>query len=174
MNGRINAYDGNLSIGNNILRYNLTFYRKKCNLSQNQLSIRTGLQRSYIAEIESGKRNPTISKIYQMAIGLKLSPWRLLKPITLNEKLYGGENNFTAYDITLNDSDLLTVEKYMSQLIENIKTYRKKKNGHKKTWHSSLGSPIPLYVILSREEKSLRLKAYQKYPWHFTFLYGDL
>lgn len=127
MNGRINAYDGNLSIGNNILRYNLTFYRKKCNLSQNQLSIRTGLQRSYIAEIESGKRNPTISKIYQMAIGLKLSPWRLLKPITLNEKLYGGENNFTAYDITLNDSDLLTVEKYMSQLIENIKTYRKKK-----------------------------------------------
>ena len=87
MNGgsSINAYNITYGISNNILRYNLRFYREKHNLSQNELSIRTGLQRSYIAEVESGKRNPSISKIYQLAISLKLSPWRLLKPITLKE-----------------------------------------------------------------------------------------
>lgn len=127
MNGgsSINAYNITYGISNNILRYNLRFYREKHNLSQNELSIRTGLQRSYIAEVESGKRNPSISKIYQLAISLKLSPWRLLKPITLKEKLYDAESNFTTYDITLNEASLLTVEEYMEQLAANIRTFRK-------------------------------------------------
>lgn len=124
---KINTYTVQYNIGNNILRYNLRFYRKQRNLSQKQLSIRTGLQRSYIAEIESGKRNPTISKIYQIAISLRIEPWRLLKPITLNEKLYGKENNFTTFDITINKAKLLTVAEYMDQLIKSIQIIRKKK-----------------------------------------------
>lgn len=123
----INTYTFQYNIGINIFRYNLLFYRKQHNLSQNRLSMRTGLQRSYIAELELGKRNPTISKVYQIAISLRLEPWRLLKPITLKEKLYGIENNFTPFDITLTKDEILTKGQYMNQLFENIRMIRKKK-----------------------------------------------
>lgn len=123
----IKVYTVHYNIGINIFRYNLRFYRKQHNLSQNRLSLQTGLQRSYIAELESGKRNPTVSKVYQIAIGLRLEPWRLLKPITLKEKLYGIENNFTSFDITLTKDEMSTKEQYMNQLFENIKVIRKKK-----------------------------------------------
>lgn len=125
---KINTYTVQYNIGNIILRYNLRFYRKQHNLSQKQLSIRTGLQRSYIAEIELGKRNPSISKVYQIAVSLRLEPWRLLKPITSKEKLYGKENNFTILDITLTEAKLLTKEQYLDQLITTIRLTRKKKN----------------------------------------------
>lgn len=107
-----------------ILGTNLRFYRKQRSISQHKLSLRINLQRSYIAELEMGKRNPTISKIFQIAIGFHMEPWHLLKPITYNEWMYEKENHFTPCDLTQCSAKLLSPEKYRVVLVNHIKYLR--------------------------------------------------
>lgn len=118
----------NFNTSRDILQTNLRFYRKQRGISQHKLSTRTNLQRSYLAELESGKRNPTISKIYQVAIGFCMEPWHLLKPITYNEWMHEKEFAFTPYDLTITPSKLLSSDGYLNVLVEHIKYLRKKQN----------------------------------------------
>ena len=47
--------------------------RKERNLSQEQLSLETGVHRNYIGGIERGERNPTVVVIATLAAGLGTS-----------------------------------------------------------------------------------------------------
>lgn len=54
-------------------------FRKKQNLSQIELSVEVGIDRSYLSEIENGKTNPTISILYAIADALKIEITDLLQ-----------------------------------------------------------------------------------------------
>ncbi len=58
---------------------NLKSIRQKRNLSLDQLSELTGVSKSMLRQIETGKSSPTISTIWKIANGLKLSFTALLK-----------------------------------------------------------------------------------------------
>lgn len=46
--------------------------RKSKEWTQEELSLKAGLDRSYISDIERGKRNPTLNALLQIAEGLSL------------------------------------------------------------------------------------------------------
>ena len=48
------------------------------NISQEQLALLTGIDRSYLGRIERGEVNLTVEKIYEIASVLKISPKELL------------------------------------------------------------------------------------------------
>jgi len=54
-------------------------YRLAQNLTQDILSSKTGISRSSIAMIETGKRDLTISKLFQIAEILEIEAFELLK-----------------------------------------------------------------------------------------------
>lgn len=47
--------------------------RKKQKLSQSELALKSGVDRSYISDIEREKRNPSLSVLLQIGEGLGLS-----------------------------------------------------------------------------------------------------
>jgi transcriptional regulator with XRE-family HTH domain len=49
-------------------------------LTQEQLSERSGLSQQYISGLERGQRNPTIVTVYEIACALGVSHVDLLKP----------------------------------------------------------------------------------------------
>lgn len=55
-------------IGNRI-----RYLRKNRNLSQEKLALKAGMDRTYLAGIESGKRNATIVSLEKIAIALEIS-----------------------------------------------------------------------------------------------------
>lgn len=55
----------NDDVGNRI-----KYLRKQMNLSQEKLALKAGIDRSYLAGIESGKRNATILSIEKIVIAL--------------------------------------------------------------------------------------------------------
>lgn len=56
---------------------NLRAARKGQNLSQEELSARSGVQAGEISRIERGKRDPQVSTVEKLAAGLKLPLARL-------------------------------------------------------------------------------------------------
>jgi transcriptional regulator with XRE-family HTH domain len=58
---------------------NLKDFRKKEGLSQMQLAEYSGISLGYIAEIETGKKFPSIGVIEKIAIILKVEPYFLFK-----------------------------------------------------------------------------------------------
>lgn len=48
--------------------------RRKTGLSQEKFALEIGLDRTYIASIEQGKRNVSIASLEKIWIGLKISP----------------------------------------------------------------------------------------------------
>jgi len=55
--------------------------RKDLGLTQGELGGRTGLHRTYIADVERGCRNPSLETVAKLALGLKLKPSQLCKGI---------------------------------------------------------------------------------------------
>ena len=53
--------------------------RKKLGLTQEGLSIKTGLSRSYIADTEAGRYTPSLNSSYKIAKALKIDHNFLLK-----------------------------------------------------------------------------------------------
>ena len=49
-------------------------YRKEKNMSQEQLALLCNMDRSYLGRIERGEVNPTLEKIYELAIALDMHP----------------------------------------------------------------------------------------------------
>jgi transcriptional regulator with XRE-family HTH domain len=54
--------------------------RKAAGLSQEELAFEAGLDRTYISQVERGKRNVTIVVLARLAAALKITPDRLLVP----------------------------------------------------------------------------------------------
>ncbi|PIV09327.1 transcriptional regulator [Candidatus Roizmanbacteria bacterium CG02_land_8_20_14_3_00_36_15] len=52
--------------------------RKKNNLSQEQLALDCYIDRSYLADIEKGKANPSLKVLYKIARRLKIKLWQLM------------------------------------------------------------------------------------------------
>jgi transcriptional regulator with XRE-family HTH domain len=55
--------------------------RKAAGLSQEELALEAGLDRTYISQVERGKRNVTIVVLARMAKALKTTPDKLLIPV---------------------------------------------------------------------------------------------
>jgi transcriptional regulator with XRE-family HTH domain len=54
--------------------------RKAAGLSQEDLALEAGLDRTYISQVERGKRNVTVVVLARIAKALKTTPDRLLVP----------------------------------------------------------------------------------------------
>lgn len=52
---------------------NIRKYRKQMKLSQVDLAVEVGIDRSYLSEIENGRVNPTINILYAIADSLNVS-----------------------------------------------------------------------------------------------------
>ena len=54
--------------------------RKAAGLTQEELAERCGLSQQYLSRLESGKRNPTIVTLYELATALGVSQVDLVRP----------------------------------------------------------------------------------------------
>lgn len=75
--------------------------RKKKNLSQSELSRRSGLHRSYIGDLERGARNLSVKNMFRLAVALDVSATELVKL---------AENRHDAGELTL---DMVRVKQPM-------------------------------------------------------------
>jgi transcriptional regulator with XRE-family HTH domain len=64
-------------VGQNVRRF-----RQQQGLTQAQLSEKSGFTQQYLSGLESGRRNPTIVSIYQLATVLGVDHIALLTPAT--------------------------------------------------------------------------------------------
>ena len=71
-----------------IFMYNVKFYRKKLEISQEKLAELADLSTNYIGDIERKKRKVTIDTIEKIALALNIAPADLLstKNMPLKEK----------------------------------------------------------------------------------------
>lgn len=53
--------------------------RKACAITQEELAARAGLHRTYISQIERGKRQPTLATIFELARALGIRPSNLIE-----------------------------------------------------------------------------------------------
>jgi transcriptional regulator with XRE-family HTH domain len=72
---------------------NLKNFRIKRGLSQMQLAEYCGLSSGYIAEIEIGKKFPSVNVIEKIAVILKIDPYLLFKGHTKNNSVKTSEEN---------------------------------------------------------------------------------
>ena len=63
-----------------ILAENLKAARKALNLSQEELALEAGIDRTYVSGMERGTRNPSLTMIAKLAERLKTTPAALLTP----------------------------------------------------------------------------------------------
>jgi transcriptional regulator with XRE-family HTH domain len=64
-----------------VLGANVRRYRKLAGISQEELSHRSGLKRSYISDLERGTRNPTVRALGRLAEALNTKAANLLEEI---------------------------------------------------------------------------------------------
>ena|SRR5579883_3376762 len=57
----------------------IRFRRLELSLSQEELGTRCTVHRTYITEIENGMRNISLLTLQNLAQGLRLKPWQLLR-----------------------------------------------------------------------------------------------
>ena len=61
-------------------------------LSQEELALRTGLDRSYVGQVERGERNLTLENIYRLAEGLGVPASSLVGELNAQLDLAGGSD----------------------------------------------------------------------------------
>jgi transcriptional regulator with XRE-family HTH domain len=62
-----------LLLGENVRRY-----RKLKGMTQEQLALDAGMERSYVSDLERGQRNPSVRSLGRLAQALGVSPHLLL------------------------------------------------------------------------------------------------
>jgi transcriptional regulator with XRE-family HTH domain len=62
-----------------LLGANVRRYRKLADISQEELSLRTGMKRSYVSDLERGTRNPSVRALGRLAHALGVEPKVLLE-----------------------------------------------------------------------------------------------
>lgn len=63
-----------------LLGRNVRAKRTEAELTQEQLSERSGFSQQYISDMERGLRNPTIVSLYELAQALNTTPVALITP----------------------------------------------------------------------------------------------
>jgi transcriptional regulator with XRE-family HTH domain len=58
---------------------NIKKFRKEIGLSQEELAFESGLHRTYISGLERAIRNPTVTVLEKVALGLQVPSFRLLQ-----------------------------------------------------------------------------------------------
>ena len=69
-----------------IFSYNIKKYRKLQNISQEKLAEMSELHRTYISDIECGRRNISIENIEKLAGALEIDAYLLLKKDEINNE----------------------------------------------------------------------------------------
>jgi transcriptional regulator with XRE-family HTH domain len=68
------------------LAENVKYHRSRLELTQEELARRAGLNRSYLAGIESGRRNTSARTIEKLAGALGVAPADLLTPLDISQE----------------------------------------------------------------------------------------
>ncbi len=55
--------------------------RKECGLSQEELGFESGYHRTYISQLERGKKSPSLQTIFQLAKALKVEPSEIVERV---------------------------------------------------------------------------------------------
>jgi transcriptional regulator with XRE-family HTH domain len=63
-----------------VISYNIRLLRLDPKLSQAMLAKRAKVSQATIAQIEMGRKTPSIATLAKLAKALKVEPWELLKP----------------------------------------------------------------------------------------------
>lgn len=53
-------------------------YRRRLGISQAELADRARLHRTYISELENGRKNPSLLTLHRLAAALQMETWQLL------------------------------------------------------------------------------------------------
>ena len=64
-----------------LLGVNVRHHRKLNGMSQEQLALDAGMERSYVSDLERGTRNPSVRALGRLAEALGVQPHRLLMPV---------------------------------------------------------------------------------------------
>ncbi len=67
--------------------------RKKRGLSQEEIAFRSGLDRSYVGQVERGEKNIALINICRLAYALNLAPLELLAPLEPMQPPEGTSDN---------------------------------------------------------------------------------
>ena len=70
----------------------IAFLRSKRNLSQLSLALNCNVAKSYLSDLERGRRNPTILLLNKIAVGLNVTLEELLMGIVSLESLFGASD----------------------------------------------------------------------------------
>lgn len=62
-----------------LLGVNVRYHRRRLGLSQEQLALDAGMERSYVSDLERGTRNPSVRALGRLAEALGVEPKRLLE-----------------------------------------------------------------------------------------------
>ena len=81
-----------------LLSFNIKYYRYLNGLSQEKLSELTNLVPSYISDIERGRHMPTIKNIANIAKALDIEPYILLKNIERDNEILSKINSTRQYN----------------------------------------------------------------------------
>jgi transcriptional regulator with XRE-family HTH domain len=61
-----------------LLGRNVRRYRKLRGMTQEQLALEAGMERSYVSDLERGQRNPSVRALGRLAYALSIEPRALL------------------------------------------------------------------------------------------------
>lgn len=61
-----------------LLGRNVRRYRKLKGMTQEQLALEAGMERSYVSDLERGERNPSVRALGRLAEALSIEPMALL------------------------------------------------------------------------------------------------
>lgn len=64
-----------------LLGENVRYYRKLKGMTQEQLAVAAGMERSYVSDLERGTRSPSVLALGRLAAALDLVPSKLLEDI---------------------------------------------------------------------------------------------
>ncbi len=81
-----------------LLSFNIKYYRYLNGLSQEKLSELTNLVPSYISDIERGRHMPTIKNIANIAKALDIEPYILLKNVERDNEILSKINSTRQYN----------------------------------------------------------------------------
>ena len=62
-----------------LLGANVRHYRKLKGITQEQLALDAGMERSYVSDLERGTRNPSVVALGRLADALGIAPCKLLE-----------------------------------------------------------------------------------------------
>ena len=63
-----------------LMGLNVRHHRKLKGLTQEQLALECGMERSYVSDLERGQRNPTVKALGRLSDALGIEPKALLEP----------------------------------------------------------------------------------------------